>query len=860
MENKTNYSNNSGVLWGKYNSEYEKYETDFPEAFPWPQPEKEDEPRYIKGEDGYWYNPAAIENGKAVLSCTGDIMCEPAQLRAYKYGDNYYLHPQFKYVRGLLKQSDFVVGNLKTTLSDTTPYANQLHKLENGGYHCNAPASYLDAIRYAGFDALVNANNHNCDSAVTGLLDTLDAMDNRGFMHTGTFHPEDDRVLYVKVNGIKLAILSYATYFNDNETNFTQLGQDKLLNVYASKKVAADIAAARKNGAEFVLVYMHWGKEYTHEISELQKKRANTIANAGADYIVGSQPHVLQQHDVIVTNNGRRVPVVYSMGNFVTGEGKTISKHSGVLQIVLQKTDVNVVVKNDYFIPCYVFDQMRISKYVVVPADIALSDGLWYKSLPKAADYIQKVMGDIPTLKATSITVEEVCGILKVKRPEQIINRPFSKLCSRPGNVVDGCLFFAFIYNSDSDLQYVYRNGAHAIITDRKVSDLPCIVVEDVCEAYCAIYSYIRKRFSPKTIAVTGNAGKTTTKETLEKVLNDRFITLASPGTWNSRHSSMLVLQRLRSYHEAYLQEVNEGDPRSAEMISRAIMPNYAIITNIGVAHRENFDSDEAFVKGYTDIIAGMSSDGILYINGDDEALKEAVQKNIGDKCRVKTFGMNAQELDFRIEDLTSDGSKIDFDVSYKGKKAHIVFPSPVKINAYSAVAAFAVGVDMGIDADQVVKSIAKYESNGIRQHYIEYEGLKMFLDCRSATPVSMRSSIESFCTIPINEGAKRVALIGEMHIDENCKEEHQKIGEMIAGTNINYLFCYGEQAEHVYNAAVSAGFDKTKAEYFTTKRELEKKLCSLLQPGDALLIKGGRRMYLNSTIRKLFGLWYEID
>ncbi|MBD5161014.1 MAG: hypothetical protein HDT14_03165 [Oscillibacter sp.] len=861
MDNKLNYSNNSGVLWGKYNREYAKYEIKFPEAFPWPQPAKEDEPRYIKGDDGYWYNPAATENGKAVLSCTGDIMCEPMQHRAYKYGDHYYFHPQFKYVRNLFKQSDLVVGNLETTLTDATPYADQLHKLEGGGYHCNAPAIYLDAIRYAGFDALVNANNHSCDSAVIGLLDTLDAMDEKRFMHTGTFHPEgDERILYVKVNGIKLAILSYATYFNKNETNFTQLGRDTLLNAYTPEKVTTDIAAAKNNGAEFVLVYMHWGKEYTHEVSELQKKRANEIANAGADYIVGSHPHALQHYDVIITNNGQRVPVVYSMGNFVTNERRIISKHCGVLQIILQKTNVNVVVKNDYFIPCYVFNQIRTSKYAVVPTDIALSDGVWYKSQPEAETYIQKVMGDVPTLKATSITVEEVCSILNVKRPEQILNRPFSKLCSRPSSAVDGCLFFSFYFNSDSDLQNAYRNGAHALITDREITGLPCIVVEDVCEAFCKVFSYIRRRFTVQTIAVTGNAGKTTTKETLEKVLNDQFITLASPGNWNTRYTSMMVMQRLRSYHEAYLQEVHEGDPRSAEMISRAILPNYAIITNMGIAHRENFGSDEAIIQGYTDITAGMSPDGILYINGDDEALMEAVRKNVGEKCRVKTFGMNAQKLDFRIENLTSDGVKIDFDVSYEGKKAHIVFPSPVRINAYSAVAAFAVGVDMGIDAHQVIKSIAKYKSNGIRQHFIEYEGLKMFLDCRSATPVSMRSSIESFCSIPIDEGAKRVAVIGEMHIVENSKEEHQKIGEMITGTNIDYLFCYGAQAEHTYNAAIRAGFNKTNAAYFSTKRELEIKLCSLLQPGDALLIKGGRRMYLNSTIRKLFGLYYAID
>lgn len=853
--------NNSGVMWGKYNNEYAKYETKFPASFPWPKAKAEDQPRYVKGADGYWYNPDAIENGKAVISCTGDIMCEPNQHRAYKYGDQYFFHPQFKFVRGIFKNSDFVVGNLETTLSDMTPYADKLHKLESGGYHCNAPKSYLDAIRYAGFDALVNANNHNCDSAVMGLLETLDAMDEKNFMHTGTFHPEgDERVLYVKVNGIKLAILSYATYFNKIETNFTQLGRDTLLNAYSKEKAEKDIAEAKKNGAEFVLVYIHWGREYTHEVSELQKERAQQLANAGADYIVGSHPHALQPYEIVISKDGRRVPVVYSMGNFVTNESKKISKRCGILQVVLQKIGNNVVLKGDYFIPCYVFNQIRTSKYAVVPTDAALSDGLWYETLPESESYIQNVMGQIPTLKTTSITLDEMCHILGVKKPDNMKDRLFTRLCSQPSHVMDGCAFFGIVWNGTSELKDVYKKGAAAIITNRKIEGLPCIVVDNVREAYCKVYGHIRNRFAVKSIAVTGNAGKTTTKEILEKILNDSFITLSSPGNWNTRHTGMMVMQRLRSYHEAYLQEVHEGDPHSAEMISRAIKPNYAIITNVGIAHKENFASEEEFKKAFTEIASGMSSEGTLFVNGDDAPLMESVHKYVEGKCHIKTFGMDAEDLDFKIENLESDGAQLDFDVAYEGKKTHIVFPSPVKINAYSAVAAFAVGLAMGVDTDDVVKSITKYESNGIRQNVMEHDGLKLFLDCRSATPTSMRSSIESFCSMQLDEGAQRVAVIGEMHIGENSIEEHSKIGQMIANTNIDYLYCYGEKAEYVYKAAIANGFNIHRAAYFTTKRELELKLCSLLKPGDALLIKGCRRMYLNTTIRKLFGLDYSID
>jgi len=195
-------------LWKHYDKRCAGYEKSFPPAFPWNSENKQDVPRFVKGEDGYWYNPQAKESGKALLSCTGDLMCEPRMTNANRYGDSFFFHPLFQYVRNILKGSDFAVGNLETTLTDTTPYAGDYHVVYTK-YHCNAPECYLDSVRYAGFDALVNANNHNCDSGLIGLSDTLRALDKHAFMHTGTFLPEDEeRVLFVKINGIRVAILS----------------------------------------------------------------------------------------------------------------------------------------------------------------------------------------------------------------------------------------------------------------------------------------------------------------------------------------------------------------------------------------------------------------------------------------------------------------------------------------------------------------------------------------------------------------------------------------------------------------------------------------------------------------------------
>lgn len=367
------------------------YDTHAPYKYPEFDRTPEDAPRYTPNDDGWWRRPDAEGTNEAVLCCVGDLMGEPKLQSANKYGDSFFMNPCFRFVRDILRGSDFAVGNLETTVTDMSPYACEAHIIEEK-YHCNSPEAYLDALRYSGFDALVNANNHNCDSRAAGLIDTLKALDRHGFMHTGTFAaPDAERAVFAEVNGIRLAVLSYATYFNKNDGCFTPFGRKTLLNRYSADKASNDIDYARKKGAEFVLVYMHWGKEYTHEPNGSQRRMAKELADCGADYIVGSHTHCLQAREFVESADGRTVPVVFSMGNFLTSETKEISRHTGILQLTLRKSDSGIDV-TERFIPCYVYRQYDTARYAPVPTTRETS----YKSdrelLAKADKYARDVM------------------------------------------------------------------------------------------------------------------------------------------------------------------------------------------------------------------------------------------------------------------------------------------------------------------------------------------------------------------------------------------------------------------------------------------------------------------------------------
>ena len=322
--------------WKHFDPIWNEYEKDQQPAFPWNRDYAKEHKRYIKGSDGWWYVPGAVAGDKALLSCVGDLMCEPRMTEAHRYGSSYFFHPLFQYVRGIFQASDLCVGNLETTLTDKAAYAGDYHCIA-GKYHCNGPACYLDAVSYAGFDALVTANNHNCDSGVGGLWDTLENIDRHGFMRTGTFLPgETERVLLVKIKGIKVAILSYGNRYNGlDERHYTEKGINEILNWFSKEKCVADVAYARQKGAEFVLCYQHWGKDYDLVPNAQQEGIIADLKDCGIDYIVGSHTHCFQAHDVAVAENGIDILIALGENSSLYAQGVNSVKDSRTTVIEL---------------------------------------------------------------------------------------------------------------------------------------------------------------------------------------------------------------------------------------------------------------------------------------------------------------------------------------------------------------------------------------------------------------------------------------------------------------------------------------------------------------------------------------------
>ena len=382
------------------------------------------EPRYKKTDGGGFDNAEAEDSGEAVFMFTGDIMCrkEQQEAAAEKYGRPDF-SDSFVYMKDIFADADLVAGNLETTISESTKYTLE-ENITGDLPNRNAPSTYLDAIRAAGFDVVTTCNNHCLDGGVRSVYETIFHLDQYGLMHTGTFLNAEDRASHpfvmADVNGIKVAILSYGDFFNRHDKNLTDEGRECLVNKYDTQKVEDDISAAKAAGAEFIVVYTHLGREFSHDVIKKQTKEAREAAEAGADFIVSLHPHVLQKNDSIKTSDGRIVPVSYCLGNFISSMEENDRRETAVLKLRLEKEDGkggddgssdggdgssdgsdgsdgssdggSVKIASLTYIPCYTLPEYEGNVYTVVPLTPERVKG--NKELKKELEHIKGYLGD----------------------------------------------------------------------------------------------------------------------------------------------------------------------------------------------------------------------------------------------------------------------------------------------------------------------------------------------------------------------------------------------------------------------------------------------------------------------------------
>ena len=357
--------------------------------------------RYVYNSDKQlWENPEAESNNDAVIMMVGDLMCGSAQMKKqFTKEQGWNFNDSFEYVKATTAESDLAVGNLETLMASGWPYMQDEAYIDNMN-NCNSPSRYLDAVLYGGFDAVTMSNNHNCDGGTRALLETIDEVALRNIPYTGVFRNADEkRYVIVDVKGIRVGFLAYMsrhTSFNGKDATWTPEEKAALLNIFSKAKAVEDIAKCKADGAEYVIAYMHWGKKNYKSITKEQQKEAQQVADAGADYIVGANPHMVQVYDEILAEDGRTVPCFYSTGNFQAYMNQIPGNRDSVMvRIRLNKDEQGkVVLAENKYIPYHVYKEINGHYLTPMVVTTKTDHGVTVPFRKKHFDRILEAVGD----------------------------------------------------------------------------------------------------------------------------------------------------------------------------------------------------------------------------------------------------------------------------------------------------------------------------------------------------------------------------------------------------------------------------------------------------------------------------------
>lgn len=304
------------------------------------------------------------------IGAIGDILIHDTVYEDAFVNPAFDFKPMLSHVREYLLQPDLLLANQETLLGG--------EEIGLSSYPMfNSPVEVGEALIDAGVDIVSNANNHSLDRSEKGVQASLKNMEEAGLPYVGSFKDEADKqdLRILNNNGIKVSYLSY-TYGTNGIP--VPIGKEHLVNLIDREAMKAEIHRARTE-SDIVVMSIHWGNEYQRFPTVDQKELAQFLVDEGVDIIFGHHPHVLQPMEWLTAADGRQAFVVYSLGNFLSGQMWDYKDIGGLATIEITKTITpdgdKIVLQNPEFLPTFV-SSSRQSNYRVVPLQEAGQFGL----------------------------------------------------------------------------------------------------------------------------------------------------------------------------------------------------------------------------------------------------------------------------------------------------------------------------------------------------------------------------------------------------------------------------------------------------------------------------------------------------
>ncbi|HKV05890.1 MAG TPA: UDP-N-acetylmuramoyl-tripeptide--D-alanyl-D-alanine ligase [Candidatus Acidoferrales bacterium] len=373
--------------------------------------------------------------------------------------------------------------------------------------------------------------------------------------------------------------------------------------------------------------------------------------------------------------------------------------------------------------------------------------------------------------------------------------------------------------------------------------------LQELARKYCDAWRQAKP--GRRVAAVTGSAGKTTTKEILAALLGARYRILKSEGNLNNEYGLPLTLFRLGDEHDAAVVELGMSHRGELARLAEIARPDVGVVTNVAPVHLEFFSSVDEIALAKRELIEGLGgSEPVAVLNADDPRVARFADAFRG---RVHYFGLsdNAEFRASMIEERGMDGSTFNFE-SPEGR-ARLRLPLAGRHNVLNALAALAAASEWGIGATDAKDVFPRLQPASMRGEILRFaSGFAVINDCYNSNPVALERMVDLLCSV---EGySRRILVAGEWReIGPASAELHRAGGRYAAQKRaIDWIFGVAGNAQEFVRGAAEAGHPVDRAQFFRSSEEAASFLPEFVSPGDLLLVKGSRGVHMESIAKAL--------
>jgi UDP-N-acetylmuramoyl-tripeptide--D-alanyl-D-alanine ligase len=460
------------------------------------------------------------------------------------------------------------------------------------------------------------------------------------------------------------------------------------------------------------------------------------------------------------------------------------------------------------------------------------------------------------------ITVEEILSPMR----GELITGPkescLTGLSTDTREVTPGQLFWALKgerHDGHDYIQSAVEKGASGIVINKDYkpeilqrNDCAVITVNDTLEALGDLARWWRDKHSVRVAVITGSVGKSTTKEMTASILRLRAETLKNRGNLNNLVGLPLTIFQLTENHKRAVLEMGMNQPGEIARLTEIANPDLGLITNVARAHLEGVGSVGGVAQAKVELLAKISSDGLVLLNGDDELLMRAASP-FGRK--VTTYGLGPGN-EIRAENIRNLGREgVSFELRYDGNSISIRIRVPGVQNVVNALAASAIAISMKESPDTIVKGLNSFEGIYGRFTLIPLaNNVTLVDDTYNSNPASLKAAIDSLKELIAVRGRVIVGLGEMLELGDETLSAHREAGGMVADLGAYFFLAMGEHAREMVDGAVGRGFPPERARVVDTHQEMGQQIKEIMKQGDLILLKGSRRVGLERVSQMLKG------